>query len=180
MDSYLALIRGINVGGRNALPMRELVEVLEGLGCDGVRTYIQSGNVVFRSTASAAQLSEAIAAGIALRRAFEPRVLVWRRAAFEQAVEQNPFPDAESDPRTLHLGFLESPPSSPDLARIESLKSPGEQFALAGQAFYVLAPNGLGRSRLAAQSEEALGVPMTMRNWRTVCRLRAMLEAEHA
>jgi uncharacterized protein (DUF1697 family) len=178
VNSYVALIRGINVGGRNSLSMKELGEVLEGLGCESVKTYIQSGNVVFRSASPADRLSEQIAAGIARRRGFEPHVLVLERSDFEQAVDNNPFPVGESDPRALHLGFLDSAPRSPDLQGLEARRAPGETFRLIGRVFYLLTPGGVARSRLAATCEKALGVPMTDRNWKTARSIMSMLEAQ--
>lgn len=90
----------------------------------------------------------------------------------EAALLQNPFPDA--DPAFLHLGFLGAIPAHPDLAKLAGLKTENERFQLVDGVFYLHAPDGVGRSRLAAAAERLLGVPMTDRNWRTVCRLRDM------
>jgi uncharacterized protein (DUF1697 family) len=179
MKSYAALIRGINVGGKNLLPMKELTEVLESIGCSSVKTYIQSGNVVFLSNFHAAQLAEEIAAGIAARRGFKPYVLVLEKSDFERAVDNNPFSASESELQALHLGFLDSIPPNPDLKRLESLRAPSERFELIHRVFYLLAPDGIGRSKLAANSEKALGVPMTDRSWKTVRKIMSMLGAHN-
>ncbi len=176
VNVYVTLLRGINVGGRNALSMKELTEILEVLGCENVRTYIQSGNVVLRSEASSTSLSRDIARGIDERRGFEPHVLVLGKLDFLKAVAGNPYPEAESDPGTLHLGFLDSVPTQPDLEALEAVRVSSERFMLKGQVFYLHAPEGIGRSRLAKSAERKLGAPMTDRNWRTVTTIASMLE----
>jgi uncharacterized protein (DUF1697 family) len=178
MKTYIALFRGINVGGKNVLPMKELAALLEDLGAQGAQTYIQSGNAVFRSKeGDAARLSSRISAEIKKRRGFEPHVLLLERADLERAVQANPFPEAEADPAALHVGFLAAIPERPDLGKLEGLKKDRERFHLAGQVFYLHAPEGVGRSKLAASAEKLLGVPMTDRNWRTVCKLWEMAQA---
>jgi len=175
METYIALFRGINVGGTGSLPMKELAAILQGLGCRDVRTFIQSGNAVFASaTQDAARLAAAMGAEIKQRRGFEPHILLLTRAEFEQAIAANPFPEAENEPQTLHLGFLVSVPPKPDLQGIEKLRAASERCQLVGRVFYLHAPEGIGRSKLAAASERLLGVPMTDRNWRTVQALAAM------
>lgn len=175
METYIALFRGINVGGKGSLPMKELAAILQELGCQHVQTYIQSGNAVFASPEQdAARLAAAIGAEIRQRRGFEPHILLLKRAEFEQAIAANPFSEAENDPQTLHLGFLISAPPNPDLQAIERLRAESERCQLIGRVFYLLAPEGIGRSKLAANCERLLGVPMTDRNWRTVQALAAM------
>ena len=175
MKTYIALIRGINVGGKSLLPMKKLITILENLDLLNIKTYLQSGNVVFQSRAkNASQLSSEICAGIKKSHGFEPQVLLLELTEMEKAAESNPFPEAESEPRTLHLFFLASAPSNPDLKTLESLKSGSERFVLKGNVSYLHAPDGLGRSKLAANAERRLGIPMTGRNWRTVCEILAM------
>lgn len=176
MKTYVALFRGINVGGKNALPMKELAAILEDLGGQKVKTYIQSGNAVFVSkNKEVSKLSKQISAEIKKRRGFEPHVLLLGQEEFEKAIQQNPFPKADSNPTALHAGFLAATPERPDLKALESLKIDSEQFRLVGRVFYLYAPDGIGRSKLAARAEKLLGVPMTDRNWRTVSRIREMV-----
>ncbi|WP_445369134.1 DUF1697 domain-containing protein [Methylomonas sp. BW4-1] len=92
-------------------------------------------------------------------------------AELEQAVRAYPFPDAETQPDTLHLNFLLSAPANPDLAALAAIQKDNERFSLIDQVFYLHAPEGIGRSKLAAQAEKRLGVAMIGRNWRTVCKL---------
>ena len=173
MPTYLALFRALNVGGRNILPMRELVALLEELGARSVRTYIQSGNAVFTTGgANPARLAGRIAAAVARRRGFTPHVQLLRLADLERAIRANPFPEAVAEPQTLHLGFLAAAPAKPDLPALEALRRPSERYRLAGRVFYLHAPEGVARSRLAAGAERVLGVALTDRNWRTVCALR--------
>jgi uncharacterized protein (DUF1697 family) len=175
MNTWIALIRGINVGGKNTLPMKELVAVLESLGARTVRTYIQSGNAAFVHTASAgSRLSGQIRAEIGTRCGLDPSILLLRLEEIEQAMGLNPFPEAERSPATLHAGFLEAAPRKPDLKRLEGLRSGHERFDLIDRVFYLHAPAGIGRSKLAAGAERCLGVPMTVRNWRTVTAIRTL------
>jgi uncharacterized protein (DUF1697 family) len=177
MKTYIALFRGINVGGKNMLPMKELVVILEDLGAQKVKTYIQSGNVVFvYKDKDPTRLSHQIRAEIKKRRRFEPHVLLLGLEDIEKAIKQNPFPEAETDPATLHAGFLAATPERPDMKTLEGLKSDSERFCLIGRVFYLYAPDGVGRSKLAAQAERLLGVPMTDRNWRTVSTIRKMAQ----
>lgn len=175
MNTCVALLRGINVGGKHSLPMKELVAILEGIGAHSVKTYLQSGNAVFQSSEKdPLQLSRTLSAEINRRCGFEPYVLMLELDAIVEAMANNPFSEAEAEPKSLHLGFLASVPKNPDLDKLNSLKKESERFQLIGSVLYLHAPEGVGRSKLAARSEKLLGVPMTDRNWRTVCKIREM------
>lgn len=177
MKTHIALFRGINVGGKNPLPMREVVTILEDLGARKVKTYIQSGNAVFVSEdEDDAQLARRIRAEIKKRRGFDSYVLLLGADELERTVEQNPFPESDVDPTTLHAGFLAEIPERPDMETLKSLKSESERFSLVGRVFYLSAPDGVGRSKLAAQAERLIGVPMTDRNWRTVSAIRKLAQ----
>jgi uncharacterized protein (DUF1697 family) len=174
MMTYIALFRGINVGGKNRLPIKDLVAALEDLGCQDVVTYIRSGNAVFQNEEQdAALLSETIEAAIKERHSFEPRVLL---LASEEMERSNPFPEAESEPKALHLYFLAAPPERPDLDTLEGIKGDRERFVLGDGVLYLHAPDGIGRSKLAANIEKLLGVPVTARNWRTVRKVMEMAQ----
>jgi uncharacterized protein (DUF1697 family) len=177
MKTYIALFRGINVGGKNKLPMKDLVATLENVGCRDVATYIQSGNAVFRSgEQDASLLSGRIGTAIRERHSFEPQVLLLESDEMERAMRSNPFPEAESEPKTLHLYFLAVPPERPDLDALEGIKGVRERFVLGDGVLYLHAPDGLGRSKLAANVEKLLGVPATARNWRTVRKVMEMAQ----
>lgn len=178
MNTCIALFRGINVGGNNKLPMKELVAVLEGLGLQSIKTYIQSGNVVFRRKTTDTQLAARIAAAIKKSHGFEPKVLLLDAAKLEKVIKANPFPEAEAEGNTRHFNFLASVPPEPDLAGIDKIRAASERWQLKGDVFYLHAPDGIGRSKLASGMERLLGVPMTGRNWNTVRKLKELIEAE--
>ena len=178
MNTCIALLRGINVGGHHKLPMKDLKGLIEKNGCQDVQTYIQSGNVVFRSAVSdVAPLCRQITAAISKSHGFEPRVLVLTRAELERAAAGNPFPQADDHPQSLHLFFLTEAPKKPDLKGLESIKTATEAFSLKGKVFYVYTPDGFGKSKLATRVEQCLGVAATARNWRTVTTLMEMAKA---
>jgi uncharacterized protein (DUF1697 family) len=175
MNTYIALFRGINVGGSNILPMKLLIVMLKSLGCQNVTTYIQSGNAVFRHEENNAPLlTGKIAAAVNESHGFEPHVILLTADNLKKVMASNPFPDAETDPSKLHLFFLASVPETPDLDVIESIRAKSERFVLKGDIAYLHAPDGIGRSKLAARMERALGVAGTGRNWRSVCRILEM------
>ena len=172
MRTYIALFRGINVGGKNILPMKTLVSILAGDGLENVKTYIQSGNVVFQTNeldriALSASMSGVIESNVGIA----PKVILKTLEEVESAAERNPFPEAEDFPKTLHLAFLESVPTIPDLTSMEQIRTISERFELIDDVFYLHAPDGIGRSKLATKSEKLIGVEATMRNWRTVTKM---------
>ncbi len=178
MLTWIALFRGINVGGKNILPMNELVRDLQSLHLENIKTCIQSGNAIFRSSGPvSATLGAKIAAKIENRRGFRPHVLILGADQLENAIESNPFSEAEAEPKTLHLFFLASAPAAPDIESLTEAESPSERFHLTDHVFYLHAPDGIGRSKLAANAEKFLGVPVTARNWRTVQKLWEMAKA---
>jgi uncharacterized protein (DUF1697 family) len=168
METYIALLRAVNAGGFNSLPMKEFVALLEKLGLRNIKTYIQTGNAVFQTEAAkAAQLSEKVKDAIKQRFGFAPEVILLSLAELETAVTANPFPEADKNHKSLHLTFLASKPEAPDLETLEALKKDSERFALENRVFYFYAPEGVGRSKLFARIEKLLGVHGTVRNWRT-------------
>lgn len=174
MRTYIALFRGINVGGSHILPMKDLKKFLEEIGCEKVQTYIQSGNVVFHSSKiQRSELGREIRDGIRQRFGFEPKIMLLNHAELKKAVYNNPYKTNEG--KALHFYFLDSPPVNPDMDRLKTIKSPSEQFTLHKSVFYLYAPEGIGRSKLAAKVEQVIGVAATARNWNTVSKLIAMI-----
>ncbi len=155
--------------------------MLTSLGLSNIKTYIQSGNVVFHDgyvrTADLTLLSQKIGAAIAKSHGFTPQVLVLTRPELAAAAASNPFPEAEREPKTLLLFFLASKPEHPDIDLLERLQTAEERFRLTEAVFYLHAPAGIGRSKLAAKVEKALGVPLTARNWQTVSKLLSLSAA---
>ncbi|MEL6360230.1 MAG: DUF1697 domain-containing protein [Pseudomonadota bacterium] len=169
--SQIALLRGINVGGRNKLPMKTLIMLIEALGGKNVRTYIQSGNVVYDGQLSAADITAAIKEHVG----FAPRVFVISAEAFRKAVGANPFgKEAAASGKTVHLFLLDGDPAPADLDALLNLKRPTEDFALVGQALYLHTPNGLSSSAVAEKIDRILKVETTARNWNTVTKLLEM------
>lgn len=176
MATWILLLRGINVGGKNRLPMKELVQELEALKLENIKTYIQSGNATFEASRQLLEgLGDCISTAIESSRGFKPRCLILSAEMLEEAIANNPLPEAEAEPKSLHLYFLASTPPAPDLAAIEQAKAPSEAFQLIGKVFYLHAPDGIGRSKLAANVEKKLGIAATARNWRTVQKLWEMV-----
>ena len=176
VHTYVVLLRGINVGGRGVLPMRELTVLLEELGFESVRTYIQSGNVVVQTRVplmddAALRITRAI--GVA--KGFEPQVLVLSAAQWRDAITNNPY--VTTDGKALHFFFLASVPDTVNTGRLVSLKAVSESYTLINQVFYLHAPEGVGRSKLASAVEACMGVPVTARNWNTVKKLELLLSA---
>ena len=155
--------------------MQDLVGVLERLRCTHVRTYIQSGNAVFDAPDGGEVSASSIAAALQADTGIDARVLVLTTAEFQRAAERNPF--AAEDDRTVHLFFLESTPPDPDLDAIRGLCKDSERWRLADAVFYLHAPEGIARSKLAAAVERKLGVGATARNWRTVRKVMEMAQA---
>lgn len=178
VNTYVALFRGINILGRNKLPMAELRIVLEATGCTGVQTYIQSGNAIFRKAdVDTNQLCKELTAAVHKSHGFAPRVVVRTLAEIERAAAANPFSEADTHPQSVHLFFLADRAKTPDLKGIEAIRARSEQFLLKGKVFYLYTPDGFGPSKLAGRAEKLLGVDATARNWRTVKTLIAMGKA---
>lgn len=179
MNTWIALLRGINVGGNNILPMAVLKEILTIAGCKNVQTYIQSGNVVFESEIKdRLQLSRKIAVLVMEHRGFEPKVFLLSKRDLDSAIQENPFSEAGADPKSLHFYFLDEPPKESNISALESIQSPTESFSLTDRVFYLFAPDGVGRSKLASSAERHLGVPVTARNYRTIEKLSSMIRGK--
>ncbi|MFM8397436.1 MAG: DUF1697 domain-containing protein [Pirellula sp.] len=179
MQTWIALFRGIKVGGRNKMPMAALATTLESAGCHSVRTYIQSGNVVFMSSSkSKPNLTKKLGDATEDQFGFRPNILLLTETDFRSAVANNPFTDAIPQPNTLHFFFLDSKPESPDIDGIAELAIASERFQLIDTVFYLHAPDGFGRSKLAAGAERKLGVATTARNYTTIHNLSDILNAD--
>jgi uncharacterized protein (DUF1697 family) len=193
MPTHVALLRGINVGGHNKVPMAELRQVVASLGHADVATYIQSGNVVF-STAEAdtAALSEALEEAIAAAFGIRVRVVVLSREELAQVMRDNPYAD-EPNSKAVHAVFLSAAPGPEvadgvaDARRRAEQKQPGtrDTAQVIGRTIFLHTPDGFGRSELAAlitsgSRGRADDIAGTARNWATVTKLLAMCDAERA
>ena len=170
--TYAVLLRGINVGGKNKLPMPALLTLLEDAGYDGVATYIQSGNVVLRSSLAESTLTRAIEKQIAEEFSLAIRVVVRTHDELERIAGANPFLVGGADPTGLHVVFLDAAPGGTAIATLDPDRSPGDEFVVAGSEIYLRYANGSGRSKLTLDYlERRLGVAGTARNWNTVLKL---------
>ena len=175
---YVALLRGVNVGGKNRLPMVELRDIFTAVGCTGVRTYIQSGNVVFDAVPNLVEcMLELVTRAIIQRFGICTAVIVRSSKELQQVAMSNPF-DTSGDPRLLHVAFLENIPSAEAVAHLDPERSPQDTFAVRERNVYLHYPNGMARSKLTNEYLAAqLQTASTMRNWRTVLALLKMVDA---
>jgi len=173
---YVALLRGINVGGHHKLPMRDLAAMFAAAGCEDVRTYIQSGNVLFRALPELADgLPTRITAEIAASHGFQIPVVMRTASDFERIVRDNPFLATGADPAKLHVGFLAAAPEPTRLAQLDPDRSPPDAFEVRKGEVYLHFPAGVARSKLDnAYFDRTLNTVCTIRNWRTVCKLHEM------
>ena len=173
---YVALLRGINVGGKAKVAMAALRDVCASVGCEDVVTYIQSGNVVRRSTPKADRLQSALEAAIAEEFGFSPAVMIRTAKEMAAVIDRNPFPDA--DEKTLHVGFLHAAPDAATKKCLAALDCDPEELTVVRRYLYLHLPNGLGRAYLPVKMERCLRpTPVTVRNWRTVTKLVELLAA---
>lgn len=175
---YVMLLRGINVGGKNILPMRDLTDLLNGLGCSDVKTYIQSGNAVLRAAPDvASHLAEAVRTCIALKLGLTVPVVLRSAAELRQTFENNPFLHGDVDLNALHVAFLADEPSPALMQTLDPARSPPDAFAVRGKDVYLFLPNGVAKTKLSnAWLDSKLKTTSTVRNWRTVERLLAMAD----
>lgn len=173
----IALLRGVNVGGTGRLPMAEFRALLDEIGLGPARTYLQSGNAVFRSAAAAAGIEARIAGAVAARFGFRPACFVLGLDALEAALAANPFPVPEPEEQTLHLFFLREDRAGGDAAPLAAGARRGERVAFGPGVLYLHAPEGIGRSELAQKVERLLGQPATARNLRSVRAIAALARA---
>lgn len=175
MPRYVALLRAVNVGGRNLLPMAALRGVVEGLGHTGVTTLLQSGNVVFTATGKKATLAGQLEQALARDAGVETTVFLLTAADLRAAIAANPFTEAaESDPSRLLLHFLSATPPAGAVEAVDPKYRRNEELAVAGTVLYVWYRQGAGTSKLTAPViERALGgsIRGTARNWNTAVKL---------
>jgi uncharacterized protein (DUF1697 family) len=170
---HIALLRGINVGGRNKLPMKSLVSMFGDAGCTNVRTYIQSGNVVFEAEpALARQIPTVITKSIFEHFGFNIPVVTRTADEFGKIINANPFLRADADERALHVAFLADLPDRTRLEALDPDRSPPDEFVVVDREIYLYCPNGLARSKLTnAYFDSKLNTTSTLRNWRTTLKI---------
>ncbi len=177
MPRFAAFLRGINVGGKNKLPMKDLALMFERAGASDVRRYVQSGNVVFDAPEKiAAALPGRISSAVKAKFGHAPVVIVRGRDEFDAAIEANPFVERKADPARLHVMFLADEPTAERVASLDPGRSPGDEFAFAGREIYLYLPAGVAESKLTnAYFDAKLKTVSTSRNWRTVIAVSEMM-----
>lgn len=173
MTTYIVLLRAVNVGGNNRVSMSDLKAHLAKAGHEDVRTYINSGNVVLRSDATAAALEKQVEALLARRFQVEVPVLVRAAAQWAKHVEGNPFPDAPGN--TLYLGLSKSKPKADAVDAMQTYAAKDDRIKLVGDGLWIAFSTGAGKSRITPSVlDRAAGSPMTLRNWNTVQKLHEL------
>jgi uncharacterized protein (DUF1697 family) len=174
----VALLRGINVGGKHIVPMKELAAIFADAGCSEVRTYIQSGNVVFRASASVVeQLPRRVEKKILERFGFPAPVILRTAEQISRTIRHNPFLRAGVPEKALYVYFLADLPSSETVTSLDPKRSAPDVFHVSEREIYLHLPNGAGNSKLTnAYFDSKLCTTCTARNWATILKLSSMMQ----
>ena len=177
--AYLALLRGVNVGGNRKVPMKVLSQIFLDCGCSDVQTYIQSGNVVFKSiVVDQTELNKKLSGQIETMFGFAVPLVLRTASQLAQVLNDNPFANETIPDDRLHVMFLAD---LPDPARVDLLdpqRRPPDQIVCRGQEIYLWTPNGLADTKYTnAYFDSTLRTTSTARNWRTVSKLYSMMGA---
>ncbi len=173
MPRYVALLRGINVGGKNKVPMADLRALVESLGLREVSSFIQSGNVIF--TAPKAVAPATLEAAVERELGVRSAVVLRTTRELDAVIAANPF--AGVDVSTLHVGFMADKPPTATMRQLEAERYAPEAMAHRGRELYLHLPNGMGRAKLPAYLDRAVRIPTTYRNWNTVLKLAELAVA---
>lgn len=178
MTCYLALLRGINVGGNTKVPMKELRPAMEDAAFDEVATYLNSGNVLFQSDENdRAELANRLSTLIEDHFGTTTPVVLRTFDELDRTLAHNPFLDEEEEFKWLHVMFLDRVPAEASTNALDPERSPGDRFHVDGHDIYLHFPNGSGRSKLTIDYfERTLDVTATGRNWNTVTKLHGMMQ----
>jgi uncharacterized protein (DUF1697 family) len=175
----VVLLRGINIGSRNRIAMPALRDALEEAGYEDVRTYVQSGNVVLSSGASAKQAARDVERLIAERFGLEIAVLARTRNELAKVVDRNPLARVAKDPKRYQVSFLEAKPAAGIVRELEDVAAADEKIVSIGREIYAWHPDGVARSKLWARlAGKDLGTTATARNWTTVTKLLELADAD--
>jgi uncharacterized protein (DUF1697 family) len=179
MVTFIALLRGINVSGRNKIPMADLRSLCAELGWEEVQSYIQSGNLLFKAGDTADMLESALEQAIEQQFGLSIPVIVRPAADWPAYVSDNPYPGAsEREPNRVMLALSKSVPKPDAVARLADCTVNGERVTQAGDALWLHYPEGSGRTKLSpAVLDRLVGSPVTMRNWRTVLKLNELAQS---
>lgn len=174
--TYIALLRGINVGGK-VLKMADLKAAVQPLGFEDVRTYLQSGNMVFRVNGhDNGDLARRISGAIRDHAGMDVTVMVRNADAWSGIVKSNPYPQAQEFPKTVHAFILDQMPDPVRIKALRAKEARREEWEIVDGTLYLHTPDGFGKSILGNLIERTLKVPMTARNWNTVVALRELAD----
>ena len=165
---WICLFRGINVGGNNKLPMKDLTQAMLATGLTDVKTYIASGNVLFRADLDEAALEALIGDLVETGFGFRPSIFLITLTYLEKVLAENPFRDHEHTGKAQHVFFFKAPPTKVDRDLLDSLKSDSEVYEITDELMYLYAPEGIGRSKMVENIGRAIKADMTARNLNTV------------
>lgn len=156
--------------------MKSLSQIFEAAGCEQVNTYIQSGNVVFNACVrSVDEFRDAISRAIEEEHGFRPAIQLITAKALRTAIASNPYPEAETEPKSLHLIFLEGSPQSTHVDDVNRHLIEPESFTVIGSRLYLHAPEGIARSKFARSIDRVFHMNTTARNWRTITSLENLV-----
>lgn len=179
MPVLIAMLRGVNVGPHNRIKMDALRDLCCSLELLNVQTYVQSGNVVFRTKErNLTALAKTIRSGIEKKFGFSPEVILRSTSDLRDVIARNPFARMKDiEPGKLLVDFLSSAPSPDAIESVRAIKTDPEKLHIQGREMYIYFPNGAGRSKLSWPAlEKILKTPGTARNWNSVTKLLAMAE----
>jgi uncharacterized protein (DUF1697 family) len=172
MATYVVLLRGINLAGRNRVGMGTLRDLLSSSGYSDVQTYVQSGNVILRSQSGEKALAATVRQRLGDAFGFDIGIFVRTAAQLADVAANNPFVGPDVDPgRQLHVAFLEAVPDPRTVAALDPHRAPPDELRPRGREVYIWAPNGIGPSKVLQGLDRILETSMTVRNWRTVTAL---------
>ena len=184
MAIYIALLRGINVGGKNKITMTELKRMFESIGLSRIETYIQSGNVIFESNEKEDTLRKKIEYEIETKFGFSAVVVLRTAAELEQIIWDCPFSEEEvieaessnSEGESLYVSLLTQAPSQEKIDFLNTFKSESDEYRIKNRDIYLLFRHSIRNSKLANNLQK-LDIPATVRNWKTINRLYALAKA---
>ncbi|WP_397540090.1 DUF1697 domain-containing protein [Rummeliibacillus pycnus] len=177
MTIYIALLRGINVGGHNIVKMQDLRSTLENLGLDQVKTYIQSGNIIFQSDENMDRLQNQIEQEINNRFGFFVPVILRTELEWEALINNCPYPqNSLVEGESVHVALLEKEPTKESVNYLLEFKSENEECFIQGKEVYLFLRQSFRNAKIPIHIQK-LGVPITIRNWKTIMKLSEMVSA---
>jgi uncharacterized protein (DUF1697 family) len=178
--THVALLRGINVGGKNPLPMKALAGEFNAAGCGDVRTFIQSGNVIFSAPPgkNESELAQLLGERLAERFGYMAPLVLRTTGKLRAAIANNPYLAMGAPEDSLHVMFLTATPDAGAVQKLDPDRSPGDEYRVIGREIFLRLPSGMARTKLTnAYFDTKLGVTSTARNWRTTTKLLELMEA---